>query len=994
MNRIYWRDVKNPRVILKQRICLAITVFLLAIIKLDGSVFATIDTSKTATLTMQNQSTAINVVPTDWSQDKYVSTMRTLTVTTTGGLSEYKVYANIPSSDTSGGTLLLVGGGSSSPSISQINATPSTATTLGSDNWGFGIPSGTVGLPTNNFSNSYTAGTPSTSSTYAKYDVGPSYTLIRSVTNASSSESFSLYYGARLGTDVLTHPGTYQTNVEYHVIGNASDVPGGEATISPISGPKGGGTAVTITTSLQASFIPPNVSVTIGGSTCTSQSTSISTGVLVITCNTAAHHYGIVDVVVSIPSLGLTYTIPNGYEYIETGDVKITNISYVSGVNVSGTPNPSIDANTGDIDFDLTFMGGLDNTSTLQATYRLTVTNSTDDDYTFTAPASNLTLRISPTEVRDITYSLSGIAVGDTIPANSSVSFNIILETDYVSGEHSAEGGIDVEPVNQKVPSILGSINGSNTGDLSGNNTLTSFQINVESTFEEQKSFTIESLSSDFEIVNSSGQPLGTQTIAAETTGTYTFYMKKASGAAFASETATAGIIISYDSTYTNVGEVNIKVDKDPSYVDAQAPVISGVSITRDNAVDGRAVLSWTGTDNVGVASYSIYRCQNNTCTSVATGISGLDSSYTLNNISDGTYNFVVVGFDDEGNTATQSQINSANTDPGPASGTGNVSLSWEYSITGNITNGSLVNNSGDTVRAGGTYRGTITPSSTDYNAPSSKSDVTVKVNGQTTTDFTYSSGVVEISGVTGDIEITATCPSGGCLIEGTMIAVLDENGRRTTKPIEDITYSDMLVVWNHETGTIGYVHPARIEKASVSPSYQLTTFSDGSTLGTVSWHGIFDIDANEFVSVDDFNKFGVGTRVYKVINDQLTPVTVTNIERIQRQVNIYYITSSTYYNIISDDFLTTNGYVITSNFYGFEGNVQWPSTRAEFIADPNNLYTYADFADIGIPLRMFNDLRLGEAAYLQRYGITLQMFKNYLVANRVIEDMVPYDDE
>ncbi len=969
------------------------TMFLLALLKLNGSVFATIDPSNyTATLTMQNQSTAIEITPTDWSQDMYVSTMRTLNVSSTG-LSEYKIYANIPSSDTSGGSLLLVGGTSSSPSISQVNALPSNATTLSTDNWGFGIPSSTTGLPTNNFSSTYTAGTPSTSSTYAKYNVGPDYTLIRSVTNASGNDSLNLYYGMRLGTDVLTHIGTYQNNVEYHLVGNASNVPGGEATISPASGPKGGGTTVTITTSLMADFVPPDVSVTIGGNACTSPTTSVSTGVLVITCTTAAHYPELTDVIINVASLGLTYTINDGFEYIETGDVKITNISYVSGVNVSGTPNPSIDANTGEIDFDLTFLGGLDNTDTLQATYRLTVTNSTDDDYTFTAPSSNLTLRISPTEVRDITYSLSGIAVGDTIPANSAVSFNIILETDYVSGEHNAEGGIEVDPVTQRDPSLIGAISGSNNGDLSGNNTLTSFQVSVESTFDEAKAFTIDTLSSDFEIVNNSGQPLGAQTIAANTTGTYTFYMKKASGAAFASETTTAGITISYDSTYTNVGEVNIKVDRDPSYVDSQAPTISGVTVTRDNAVDGRAVISWTGSDNVGVASYSIYRCQNNTCTSVATGISGLVNSYTLNNIADGTYNFVVVGFDDEGNTATQNQINDANTDPGPASGTGNISLSWAYTITGNITNGSLVNNSGNTVRAGGTYRGTITPNS-DYTTPSSKNDVTVRVNGQTTTNFTYSGGVVEISGVTGNIQITATCPSSGCLIEGTMIAVLDENGRRTTKPIEDITYGDLLVVWNHETGTVGYVHPARIEKSSVSSSYQLTTFSDGSTLGTVSWHGIFDVDANEFVSIDDFDKFGVGTRVYKVVNDQLTPVTVTNIERINQQVNIYYITSSIYYNIISDDFLTTNGYVITSNFYGFEGDVQWPATRAEFISDPNNLYTYADFADIGIPLRMFNDLRLGEAAYLQRCGITLQMFKDYLVSNRVIEDMVPYDDE
>ena len=986
---MFYRVVESPKVILKRVIVITMTVLLVAILQQNGSVFATINPSNySATLSLQNQQNIV-VPPVDWSQDYYASTMRTLVVSSTG-LSEYKIYANIPSTDTSGGSLLMVGGTSSSPTIGQLGSTVSSTATLSTDTWGFGIPSSTTGLPTNTFDSSYISGNPSASSKYASYDIGPDYTLIRTVTNASGNDSFNLYYGTRLGADILTNPGTYQTEVEYHLIGNASDVPGGEATISPASGPKTGSQTVTITTSLMADFVPPDINVTIGANTCINPSGSVSTGVLVVTCVTPVHLPGAANVTVDVDSLGLTYTIPNGYTYLETGTVQLTNISYVSGTNVKGTPNPSI-TNGSDIDFDLTFIGGQDNNTTLQAVYRLTLSNTTSSDYIFTAPASNLTIRISQNEVRNITYELNGISVGDVVQAESTVSFNIILNAEYVSGEHGTEGGVGIEPIEEN-NSLTGSIHGSDTGDLSGSNTLTSFQIDVQNTFHESKSFTIGSLNSDFEIVNSSGQPLGSQTIAADTTSTYTFYMKKASGAAFASTTVPAGIIISYDSTYTNVGEVKITVDKDPTYVDTQAPTISGVSIARNNAVDGQATISWTGSDNVGVASYSIYRCQS-TCTSVATGISGLDNSYTLNNIPDGTYNFVVVGFDDEGNTATQSQINGANTDPGPASGTGDVSLSWEYTISGSITNGRLVNNSGNTVRAGGTYRGTITPNS-DYTTPSSKNDVTVRVNGQQTTNFTYSSGVVEITGVTGNIQITATCPSTGCLIEGTMIAVLDENGRRTTKPIEDITYGDMLVVWNHETGTIGYVHPARIEQSSVSSSYQLTTFSDGSTLGTVSWHGIFDVDANEFVSVDDSSKFGVGTRVYKVIDDQLTPVTVTNIERVEQEVNVYYITSSTYYNIISDDFLTTNGYVITSNFYGFEGNIQWPAVRQQFISDPNNLYTYADFADIGIPLRLFNDLRLGEAAYLQRYGITLQMFKSYLVSNRVIEGMVPYDDE
>lgn len=679
----------------------------------------------------------------------------------------------------------------------------------------------------------------------------------------------------------------------------------------------------------------------------------------------------------------------------ETGDVKITAVSYVSGINVSGTPNPSVDSD-GNVDFDLTFMGGLDNTSTLQATYQLTVTNTTPSNYSFTPPASNLRLRISATEVRDISYELSGISPGDTIAGRGgTVTFNIILSTDYVSGEHSAEGGIEVEPVSQSTPSMVGSIYGSNTGDLSGNHTLTSFQISVESTFEESNTFTINSLNSDFEIVDSSGNALGAQTIAANTTNTYTFYMKKANGAAFASETATAGITISYNSTYTNVGEVKITVDKDQSYVDSQPPTISGVTITRNKTVDGQATLTWSGTDNIGVASYGIYKCTN-TCDNMIS-VSGLTTSYTFSNLSDGTYSFVVVGYDDEGNTATQSQINAAktSTSPGPASGTDSVSLSWEYTVQYSISNGGMSNTSGNTVRAGGTWAGTITANS-GYERPNSKNDITVTMDGSAYTGFTYSTNNyrVSISGASGNITISAVLEQ-SCLIAGTLIPVLDEEGHETTKPIEEITYKDLVKVWNHETGTTDYMHPARIEKASQKEYYQLATLEDGTTLGTFGWHGVFDVEANEFISVDDPSRFHPGTVIYKVEGDQLVAVAVESIEIIEEDVMVYHLLSSQYYNVVANDILTTDGFVLTSNFYGFtDTNIMWPEARNEFLSHPENLYTYEDFEDIGVPLRMFNDLRLREASYLQRYGITLDMFKHYLLSQGVLRGMVPYDDE
>jgi len=985
---------RGPLIILERLALAIVALFLIPLIMNCGTVFATIDPNAYSyDFEIQNQNQGISVMDAGTSE-KYVSTSRSLRVSTNAP-SGYRIYVNVPSDEVTAGVLTFGGVASSTPSIVPINTTPETASTLITNSWGFGIPNTTSGLPANNYSSTYTSGTPSENNTYAGVKVSPTYTLIRNVTSAVSGvDSFDLYYGMKLGTDVLSTPGTYSTNIRYSVFIDATDVVGGEATILPSSGPKTGDQSVTITTSLKTSFVPSGIGVTIDGVDCLNPTGNISTGVLRITCTTQAHLPDPTDVVVSIGSLGLTYTIPSGYEYLETGDVKITNISYVSGVNVNGTPHPSIN-DDGSIDFDLSFKSGqVQDNETFSATYSITISNTTSSPYIFTAPQSDLVLRLSPTTTSEVYYELVGVNVGDTIPANSTLTYNVILTADYVSGTHGVEGGMEVNPVEDKSGALVGSIYGSSQGDLTGNNDLVMFQISVQNTFTTEKTFTIDILSNDFLVTNAQGGYLDMQTIAAETTATYTFYVKKAAGAIYGSDFVNVPVMISYDGTETSSGVLKLAVDKDPSFVDSEAPIISDVVITRDNSV-GTATVTWVGSDNVGVASYAIYPCTKNnntyTCGNPITGISGNDTSYTLTGLSSGTYGVVVVGYDDEGNTATAAEINDATTASGHASRSADTELNWTFVVTGNITNGSLSNN-GATVQIGGTYTGTLSPNN-NYSNPSS---ITVVMNGRTLTagtDYTYSSnsGNISIPNVDGDITITATCSSNGCLIEGTLIALADG----TSKPIEDISYRDILKVWNHETGSVGAEHPARIEKSSVATSYQLITFSDGTTLGTVSWHGIFDVNANEFVSVDDPSRFYVGLTVYKVENDQLVPVTVTNIEQIEETVNVYYVTSSNYYNIISNNLLTTNGNVITSNFYGFEEeNIKWPATRDEFLSDPDNLYKYEDFVDIGIPLRMFNDLRLGEAAYLQRYGISLEDFKNYLVDNNVVTNMVPYDDE
>lgn len=233
--------------------------------------------------------------------------------------------------------------------------------------------------------------------------------------------------------------------------------------------------------------------------------------------------------------------------------------------------------------------------------------------------------------------------------------------------------------------------------------------------------------------------------------------------------------MISYDGVKTNSGVLKLAVDKDSSYVDNEAPYIDTVTVTKNSTI-GSATVTWNGADNVGVSSYAIYPCRKNnnvySCDDPITGIDGNTNTYTLTGLSDGVYGVVVVGFDDEGNTATQEEISTATTDAGHASRSQDTELRWTFNITGNVTNGSLSNN-GKTITMGSSYSGTITPNN-NYTTPGSIS-ITMNNRSLSSSEYTYSSGSIKITiPVDGDIVITASCPTSWCLVEGTMVALAD----------------------------------------------------------------------------------------------------------------------------------------------------------------------------------------------------------------------------
>lgn len=229
-------------------------------------------------------------------------------------------------------------------------------------------------------------------------------------------------------------------------------------------------------------------------------------------------------------------------------------------------------------------------------------------------------------------------------------------------------------------------------------------------------------------------------------------------------------------------------------------------------------------------------------------------------------------------------------------------------------------------------------------------------------------------------IKITNSPDEDSCLVEKTKIKTIDGY-----KNIEDIRYDDLLATWSYDLGKIVYEYPIWIEKEDVSDYYQKTTFSDGTVLKTVGFHGVYSYDLNKFVSVDDKDNFKVGTNVAMVDNGNLKKVTVTDIEIIEERVKFYHVESTRYYNIIANNIITTDGHVELTNLYDFNSNITWNGNE-EILKDKNNLYSYNDLNMV--PYYLYKGLRMKEAKHLVNNNvITKEELINILNSTMLNED-------
>lgn len=670
------------------------------------------------------------------------------------------------------------------------------------------------------------------------------------------------------------------------------------------------------------------------------------------------------------------------------GEIAITNAILSSYSNLTNPQNPTFDKDS--ITFDLTFnVESNDNLDDdYKAVYEITLSNASFFDYEFASAVFNPDVETLNNQDMTVSYDIEGIEMGEIIPRLTTRTFTLIINMyPKIAGEYTVGGNSNVnveeEETQEPTGSLLASIPKNSSVNLRNGNVRDSVTLTVANTYDTAQSFTLSINNSNFKIVDSNGNDLGNLTVPANTTQSYNVYFEIKPNVKFATDSQTTNLTFFKNGGNINLGSVKILVDKDETLLDSDAPIISDVNATFVRE-EGRINLTWSATD-VNNIDYFIVEVYDDTDTLIKT-INTDDGSRNcaVSGLTNGTYYFKVYGVDSRKNNGKK-QATSCTNSEGKCSRSTSSSYKWVFTVTYSLDS--------YTTKTGGPTSVVIDQKlEATFNIGNRRYDeVTTKMGGNTLTSgnngytWSESNNKVTINKVTGDVEIKITTRSSACLVEGTKILL--SNGKY--KNIENITYNDLISAWSYDHGSITYEYPIWIEKKAKASRYQKTTFSDGSELKTYGYHGVFSPTYNEFISVDDTFKFKVGTEIYKVENGKLKRVKIVKIEQVNEEINYYHVVSSRYYNIIANDFLTTDGTVILSNLYGFDNNVTWPKEiRNKIINDKSKLYEYSEFEDI-MPYYMFNGLRAEEGKYLNNFGLDKDTFKYYLINNQLNEDMI-----
>lgn len=212
-----------------------------------------------------------------------------------------------------------------------------------------------------------------------------------------------------------------------------------------------------------------------------------------------------------------------------------------------------------------------------------------------------------------------------------------------------------------------------------------------------------------------------------------------------------------------------------------------------------------------------------------------------------------------------------------------------------------------------------------------------------------YDNSITEIDGI-----MNVNAIKINCFVEGTLITLADG----TKKKVEDLTTDDVVLVFNHETGTYDYIKLLFITHENESANnYNILnlTFSNGTTLRIVGSHGLFDMTLRKYVYItyDNVDEY-IGHKFYsskfedgKIIDEIIE---LTNYSITYENVRIFCPVSAYYMNCFANDLLTMPNIPYNEdglvNIFEYDENLQYNQEKMNQDIEKYGLFTYDDFKE------------------------------------------------
>lgn len=248
------------------------------------------------------------------------------------------------------------------------------------------------------------------------------------------------------------------------------------------------------------------------------------------------------------------------------------------------------------------------------------------------------------------------------------------------------------------------------------------------------------------------------------------------------------------------------------------------------------------------------------------------------------------------------------------------------------------------------------------------------------------------------------------CFTEGTLVTLADGS----TKPIEDVTYDDLLLVWDFDRGEFSYSYPVWIAESGTYNNYYLMKFDDGSEVEIVLSHRLFDVDGLSFEKSIDAIYSQVGDRFFRQTidengNPKITTPTCISIEKINESCKYYNMVTSQSLNFFANGFLGATG---VANMYTFEktddGRYIHNQEQLQDTKYNGDVFAYDMFDSSIVPYEIYIAYRLGETKNMadilakappynqypieQVYQIAVKLIEDYFPES-YLEDMVALPD-